>query len=57
MYTGIKAPEGEDNKNWVERDQLLFKSTEFGDDKDRAWKNQIIHGHILQEMLPIIITS
>jgi len=37
VYTGkIKAPEGEDNKNWVERDQLLFKSTEFGDDKDRA---------------------
>jgi arginyl-tRNA synthetase len=37
VYTGkIKAPEGEDTKNWVERDQLLFKSTEFGDDKDRA---------------------
>ncbi|WP_440932059.1 arginine--tRNA ligase [Candidatus Pelagibacter sp.] len=37
VYTGkIKAPEGEDNKNWVERDQLLFKSTDFGDDKDRA---------------------
>ena len=32
----IKAPEGEDNSNWVERDQLLFKSTDFGDDKDRA---------------------
>ncbi len=37
IYTGkIKAPEGEDTKNWVEREQLLFKSTEFGDDKDRA---------------------
>ena len=37
VYTGkIKAPEGEDTKNWVEREQLLFKSTEFGDDKDRA---------------------
>ena len=32
----IKAPEGEDNSKWVEREQLLFKSTEFGDDKDRA---------------------
>ena len=32
----IKAPEGEDKSNWVERDQLLFKSTVFGDDKDRA---------------------
>ncbi|MDC1329953.1 arginine--tRNA ligase [Pelagibacteraceae bacterium] len=37
VYKGkIKAPEGEDNKNWVEREQLLFKSTDFGDDKDRA---------------------
>ena len=24
------------SKNWVEREQLLFKSTDFGDDKDRA---------------------
>jgi len=37
VYKGkIKAPEGEDNKNWIEREQLLFKSTDFGDDKDRA---------------------
>tara|TARA_Y100000590_G_scaffold457257_1_gene609521 strand:- start:593 stop:2323 length:1731 start_codon:yes stop_codon:yes gene_type:complete len=37
VYVGkIKAPEGEDNSKWVERDQLLFRSTEFGDDKDRA---------------------
>ena len=37
IYKGkIKAPAGEDNKDWVEREQLLFKSTEFGDDKDRA---------------------
>ena len=37
VYNGkIKAPEGEDNKNWIEREQLLFKSTDFGDDKDRA---------------------
>ena len=36
VYNGkIKAPEGEDNSNWVEREQLLFKSTDFGDDKDR----------------------
>jgi len=36
VYTGkIKAPEGENNSNWVEREQLLFKSTDFGDDKDR----------------------
>ena len=37
VYIGkIKAPEGEDTTNWVERDQLLFRSTDFGDDKDRA---------------------
>ena len=37
VYKGkIKAPAGEDDNNWVEREQLLFKSTDFGDDKDRA---------------------
>ena len=36
VYKGkIKAPVGEDN-DWVEREQLLFRSTDFGDDKDRA---------------------
>ncbi len=37
VYKGkIKAPAGENNDNWQEREQLLFKSTDFGDDKDRA---------------------
>jgi len=37
VYKGkIKAPEGEDKNKWVEREQLLFRSTDFGDDKDRA---------------------
>ena len=37
VYEGkIKAPKGGDDKNWIERKQLLFKSTNFGDDKDRA---------------------
>ena len=37
VYKGkIKAPAAEDTQNWVEREQLLFKSTDFGDDKDRA---------------------
>ena len=37
IYKGkIKAPAGEDSDKWVEREQLLFKSTDFGDDKDRA---------------------
>jgi arginyl-tRNA synthetase len=37
VYKGkIKAPAGENNDKWVEREQLLFRSTDFGDDKDRA---------------------
>ncbi len=41
IYEGkIKPPEGENNENWVEREQLLFKSTDFGDDKDRALQKE-----------------
>mgnify|MGYP001227600198 CR=1 FL=1 len=41
VYTGkIKAPEIDKNDKWVEREQLLFKSTEFGDDKDRALQKE-----------------
>ena len=37
VYLGkIRAPKNENDNNWVEREQLLFKSTDFGDDKDRA---------------------
>ena len=37
VYEGtITAPEGEDKAKWIKREQLLFKSTLFGDDKDRA---------------------
>ena len=37
VYEGrIKAPEGEEVSKWVKRNQLLFRSTDFGDDKDRA---------------------
>ena len=37
VYNGkINAPKGENDRNWIEREQLLFKSTNFGDDKDRA---------------------
>tara|TARA_B100000902_G_scaffold75426_1_gene80264 strand:- start:2963 stop:4696 length:1734 start_codon:yes stop_codon:yes gene_type:complete len=37
IYKGkIKAPAGENNDKWIAREQLLFKSTDFGDDKDRA---------------------
>ena len=37
LYRGkISAPEGKKSDNYEERNQLLFKSTNFGDDKDRA---------------------
>ncbi|NMN68043.1 arginyl-tRNA synthetase [Candidatus Pelagibacter ubique] len=37
VYQGkIKAPKSENDENWIEREQLLFKATDFGDDKDRA---------------------
>jgi len=41
VYEGkIKAPETEKNTNWKERKQLLFRSTDFGDDKDRALQKE-----------------
>ena len=37
IYEGkIEAPKSENNSDWIERNQLLFKSSDFGDDKDRA---------------------
>ncbi len=42
IYEGtIKAPEGEDKKSkWKIRNQLLFKSSNFGDDKDRPLQKE-----------------
>ena len=39
IYQGVlEAPKGEKNDDWEAREQTLFKSTEFGDDTDRALK-------------------
>ena len=39
VYKGkLQPPKGESIKNWKSRDQLLFNSTKFGDDSDRAIK-------------------
>tara|TARA_B100001123_G_C15318766_1_gene1027157 strand:- start:512 stop:2239 length:1728 start_codon:yes stop_codon:yes gene_type:complete len=36
IYEGkLSEPKGEQSKDWKKRDQLLFKSTLFGDDSDR----------------------
>jgi len=58
VYSGkIKAPKGEDDENWVEREQLLFKSTDFGDDKIEHFKSLINRGLTLLVMLPIMIIN
>ena len=37
IYNGkLDSPKGELTKDWKQRNQLLFKSTKFGDDTDRA---------------------
>ena len=55
IYLGkIKAPEDEDKSKWVEREQLLFKSTEFGDDKDRPLQKSDKTWTFLRVMLLII---
>ncbi len=37
VYCGIlEAPKGKLSKDWEEREQLLFQSTNFGDDTDRS---------------------
>ena len=41
IYKGkLKAPKGEQIMNWKARDQLLFKSTVFGDDTDRPLQKE-----------------
>ncbi|MGH6816597.1 MAG: arginine--tRNA ligase, partial [Hyphomicrobiaceae bacterium] len=37
IYRGrLPKPKGHDDANWEDREQTLFKSTQFGDDEDRA---------------------
>jgi arginyl-tRNA synthetase len=37
IYEGkLEKPKGHDDNDWEDRTQTLFKSTEFGDDEDRA---------------------
>ncbi len=39
LYEGyLEKPEGDDNKDWKPRKQLIFKSTNYYDEKDRALK-------------------
>ena len=38
FYGVLDPPKGTDPKNWEKREQLLFKSSEYGDDSDRALK-------------------
>tara|TARA_R110000824_G_scaffold155226_1_gene327579 strand:- start:134357 stop:136102 length:1746 start_codon:yes stop_codon:yes gene_type:complete len=39
IYTGVlERPKGDASEDWEERPQTLFRSTQFGDDQDRALK-------------------
>ncbi len=38
FYGALDPPKGTDPKNWEKREQLLFKSSVYGDDSDRALK-------------------
>ena len=41
VYVGqLQAPKGEIQKDWKKRKQLLFNSTKFGDDTDRALQKE-----------------
>ena len=41
IYTGkLNVPKGEQVKNWKIRNQLLFKSSKFGDDSDRPLQKE-----------------
>mgnify|MGYP000470519283 CR=1 FL=1 len=41
VYTGkLKPPKGDINEEWKIREQLLFRSTKFGDDVDRALQKE-----------------
>ena len=67
IYKGkLDAPKGEQTKNWRTRDQLLFKSTIFGDDNDRplqkedgAWtyfaSDMAYHSHKISRKFDVLI--
>ena len=41
VYKGkLQPPKGEENKVWKSREQLLFKSSKFGDDQDRSLQKE-----------------
>ena len=67
IYKGkLEAPKGEQTKDWKTRNQLLFKSTLFGDDTDRslqkadgAWtyfaSDMAYHSHKISRKFDVLI--
>ena len=53
IYEGVlEPPKGKTPPpDWEPSLQTLFKSSEFGDDSDRALKSQTVAGHILRRIL------
>lgn len=41
VYEGyLEKPKGKESENWTSRKEMLFRSTKFGDDVDRALKKE-----------------
>tara|TARA_Y100000590_G_scaffold469315_1_gene656123 strand:- start:8157 stop:9884 length:1728 start_codon:yes stop_codon:yes gene_type:complete len=67
VYTGkLVAPKGEKSKDWKSRNQLLFASTKFGDEIDRALQKEDLtwtyfasdiayHGHKIERSFDLLI--
>ena len=54
MWKGFLTSEGK-NLKLEKNKKLIFKSTKFGDDNDRAYKKMMVLGHILLMMSLIIM--
>ena len=55
LYDGfLPKPKSIKDENWIKRKQLLFKSSSFGDDEDRATKT---YGSDLLRMISHIIVN
>ena len=58
IYMGsLPPPKGKVDEDWEDREQLLFRSTAFGDDMDRPSSNRMAATPISQATWPITATS
>ena len=50
MKGELEPPKGTNSDNWERRKQLLFKSTDYGDDTDKLLKKMMALGPILRQI-------